>query len=297
MKSPYSKITRYILIISILALILLSFIFYTLTKLDKSEEVLTQLEDGLIITKNLLEEQKRYALSLSILLSEDKEIINSFIQKNRIESFKIVNKKLKHLKDIQNSKVDVQIHNKDLTTYLRSWDISKKDIPLNSFRQGLVKVYKTKKPIVSIELGKRLNIKAISPIIYQNKMIGSIETIVGFEHLTNQIKQRAYELFILLDKKYLDIASKLKNNSTIDKFVLVNNSNSTLLNNLNLSNLNDYGYISSKDMVFSYFSYYDLKQKKLGYILIGIRNKHSIELNNSFEYIHHKQKDSKVIIQ
>ncbi|XPV69767.1 MAG: cache domain-containing protein [Halarcobacter sp.] len=275
----------------------MSFIFYTLTKLDKSEEVLTQLEDGLIITKNLLEEQKRYALSLSILLSEDKEIINSFIQKNRIESFKIVNKKLKHLKDIQNSKVDVQIHNKDLTTYLRSWDISKKDIPLNSFRQGLVKVYKTKKPIVSIELGKRLNIKAISPIIYQNKMIGSIETIVGFEHLTNQIKQRAYELFILLDKKYLDIASKLKNNSTIDKFVLVNNSNSTLLNNLNLSNLNDYGYISSKDMVFSYFSYYDLKQKKLGYILIGIRNKHSIELNNSFEYIHHKQKDSKVIIQ
>jgi len=297
LKFSYSKLSQYILTIFILAIILLSFIFYTLSKLNTNEDVLTQLEDGLIITKNLLDEQQRYALSLSILLAQDKEIISSFKEKNRLKSFDIVNEKLKLLKDIQNSKVDVQIHNKDLTTYIRNWDINKKDIPLESFRQGLVQVYKTKKPLVSIELGKRLNIKAISPIVSKDQMIGSIETIVGFEHLTQQIKQRGFELYVLLDKKYLNIATNLVKNPTLENYVLVNKNNINNLKDLTLSSLNDFGYISNNNMLFSYFSYYDLKQKKLGYILVGIKNKHNIKLNNSFKYTYNKQNNTKVDIQ
>ena len=57
MKFSYSKLSQYILTIFILAIILLSFIFYTLSKLNTNEDVLTQLEDGLIITKNLLDDR------------------------------------------------------------------------------------------------------------------------------------------------------------------------------------------------------------------------------------------------
>lgn len=228
--------------------LLLSHFFYKLTQIDKDDNLLSQLENGLTTTRYLFEEQKRYALSLSILLSQDQELKNSFLKKDRKESFKIVNKKISLLKKLQDSNFDVQIHNKDLTTYIRSWDFTKKDIPLESFRQGIVKVSKEKKPLVSIELGKRLNIKAISPIFKDNEQIGSIEVIIGFDYLENELKQKGYETFILLENKYLKIADTLIENEKIQNYTLVNdnNKNTNLLKKFDLKKLKDYGYFTSE---------------------------------------------------
>ncbi len=279
-----SKTNKYLFIILLLASFFIALIFYLLTNLNNSNNLLNKLENSLTTTKNLFEEEKRYALSLAILLSEDKEIINSFEKQNREESFQIINKKIKTLKQLQNSNFEIQIHNKNLTTYLRSWDINIKDVPLASFRQGLVKVIKEKKPIVSIELGKRLNIKAISPIIKNNQYIGSVETIVDFEYLSQELEKKGYELFVLLDKKYLNIANELENNKKIENYILVNNANIHHLNNLDLNNLKDYGYVSNKNHSFVYFSYYDLQNKHLGYIFTGIKNNKHININNNYDY-------------
>lgn len=297
MKLFKSKIEQYILSIFLIAAILLSFIFYTLTNIDENNNSLIKLENNLTLTKNLLEEQKRYALSLAILLSEDKEIINSFLKKDRRKSFEIVNRKIELLKKMQDSKIDVQIHNKDLTTYLRSWDFTKKDIPLKSFRQGIVKVHEDKKPLVSIELGKRLNIKAISPIIIDQKIIGSLETIIDFEYLSKQIKQKGFELYVLLDNRFLDIANVIKNNAKKDNFTLVNNTNIANLSKIDLDDLKEYGYISNDKMVFSYFSYYDFKHNKLGYILTGMKNENSFNQNNSFSYSQYKKENIGVVVE
>ncbi|RXK14008.1 hypothetical protein CP965_00740 [Halarcobacter mediterraneus] len=279
-----SKTNKYLFIIVLLTSFFIVFIFYFLNNINNSNELLSKLENSLSTTKNLFEEQKRYALSLAILLSEDKEIINSYLKSNREESFKIVNKKIETLKQFQNSNFEIQIHNKDLTTYLRSWNLDIKDIPLASFRNGLVKVKKEKKPLVSIELGKRLNIKAISPILQDNKFLGSIEAIVDFEYLSEELKEKGYKLFVLLDEKYLSIATDLKNNNTISKFVLVNNANIFDLKDLDLNNLKDYGYTSNENYSFAYFSYYDLNHKHLGYIFTAIENNHHIDIKNSFDY-------------
>ncbi|PPK58649.1 two-component sensor kinase [Malaciobacter marinus] len=258
--------------------------FYFLKHLNNSDDLLNNLENSLNTTKNLFEEQKRYALSLSILLSEDQEIVNSFLNNNRVETFNVVNRKIKTLKKLQNSNLEVQIHNKDLSTYLRSWDLSIKDIPLSSFRKGVVKVKEEKKPIVSIELGKRLNIKAISAIKNNGKYVGSLEVIVGFNYLTKQLKQKGCTLYVLLNKKYLNIATNLKDNPKTKDYVLVNSANIDDLKDLNLNNLKDYGYASTKKHSFAYFSYYDLNNKHLGYIFTSILNKNQINLNNSYDY-------------
>lgn len=279
-----SKTNKYLFIILILTSFFISLIFYFLNNINNSNNLLNKLENSLTTTKNLFEEQKRYALSLAILLSEDKEIINSFIKQDRKESFEIVNKKIKTLKQLQNSNFEIQIHNKNLTTYLRSWDISIKDVPLGFFRQGLVKVIKQKKPLVSIELGKRLNIKAISPIIKNNEYIGSVEVIVDFEYLSQELKKKGYELFVLLDKEHLKIANDLKSNKKIKNYVLINKTNIHNLENLDLNNLKDYGYISNKNYSFVYFSYYDLQNIHLGYILTGIKNNKHLNINNNYDY-------------
>ena len=204
--------------------------------------------------------------------------------RNRKESFKIINTKIKTLKQLQNSNIEIQIHNKDLTTYIRSWDINIKNVPLGSFRQGLLKVREQNKPIVSIELGKRINIKAISPIVKNNKYIGSVEVIINFDYLSQELKKREYELFILLDKKYLNIDSKLKNLKEIKDYVLINNANIHHLRNLNLENIKDYCYISNKTYSFVYFSYYDFDNKHLGYIFTSIHNNKNLNINNNYKY-------------
>lgn len=278
------KTNRYLLLILAITSVFIALILYILISINNSNEQLNRLENSLETTRNLLEEQKRYALSLSILLSEDKEIVDSFLSNHREESFSIINRKIQTLKTLQNSSFEVQIHNKDLTTHLQSWDFSKKDIPLESFRKGLVKVKEEKKPLVSVELGKRLNIKAISPIIKNEEFLGSIETIIDFEYLSKELKQKGFSLFVLLHQTHLTTAIELQNHPKYDNFVLVNTANIQKLGNLDFTNLKDYGYISNEECSFSYFAYYDLEGQQLGYIFTGINNEKHLAINNAFEY-------------
>lgn len=260
------------------------YIFYLLNNINHNKEILNKLENTLFFSKVVLHNQQQYALSLSILLSEDKEVIKSFVAQDVKQSYTIINQKIRRLKLLQNVDFEIQIHNDDLTTYLRSWDITKRNIPLESFRQGVVKVQKEKKPHVSIEVGKRLNIKAISPIFNKDKFIGSLEVIIGFEYLTHEFKQKGYELFVLMDKEFLSITTQLQNNSIVKGYVLVNNNESFKLNGISFENLKDYGYISNEQYAYAYFSFSDLHNKKIGYIFSGISNENKLDIEESFEY-------------
>lgn len=280
-----SKVNKYFLFVSVISLFFIAFIFYVLINLNEDQKLISKLENSLITTKNILEEQKRYALSLSILLSEDEELLQSYINDKRRNTFNIVNKKINRLKKLQDSSFEVQIHTKELSTYLRSWDFSIKDIPLSTFRQGLVKVKEEKKPLVSIELGKRLNIKAISPILKDGQFIGSIEVIIGFDYLEKGLREKGYDLCILLDNQYLDIATSLKNNKQIDGFTLVNHKKNLKVHkhDFNLATLKDYGYFTDKEFAFSYFTYYSLKREKLGYIIVSLKNSSKLQLKHNYE--------------
>lgn len=279
------RTTNYFFLLILITLFFIGFIFYVLININNDKKLLTNLESSLELTKNLLEEQKRYALSLSVLISEDKEFLESYLKKDRKSSFKIINKKIERLKQLQGSFFEVQVHDENLNTFIRSWDLSIKDVPLSSFRQGLVEVKNTNKPLASIELGKRLNIKAITPLIQNHEFIGSIEVIIGFNYLENELKQRGHETYILLQNKFLNIADTLKNNIKIQNFTLINDRNRDIkyLKAINLDSLKDYGYFTSKDKAFSYFTLYSLKREKLGYIIISSINEDNITIKNSYE--------------
>lgn len=286
---------KYFISFLVLIIFFTFFLLYLITKIDNNENLINNLENNFNTTKYLFEEQKRYALSLAILLSKDDEIIKSFLAQDREKSFELINKKIATLKNVQELNFEVQIHNQNLTTYLQSWDISKKDIKLYTFRKGLIEVKNNKQPFVSIELGKRLNIKAISPFILEDTFLGSIEVIIGFDILAHQLEKMGYKLFVLLDKKHLNIATELTNNELINRnYILVNQNNSNILKDLDLTLLKDYGYISNENYAFSYFSYYDLNENHLGYIMIAIDNKNHIKINKGYEF---KQKNITKIIK
>ncbi len=208
-------------------ILLLLFVFYNRYSNDLKEKQVNE-----VISKNIdilyenLSYEKMYAQSLAVMLSKDSAIIDSLKSSNQKEA---LNRLSEFLKELKNSTgvdyIDIQVHTKDLKAFARSWD--KRNYfgeELSSFRKGLVKVNKLRKSIVSIELGKRLNIKAISPIFSDGKYIGSIEVISSFKGLKEHLKKFDLSILGLLDRKYLNIAIDLKTKPKLGKFVVVEKS-------------------------------------------------------------------------
>jgi len=297
-----SKIDKIVLIFTLVVLALSLYFVYSLRHSYLQKETVQSLDNALFLTRNLLEEEEQHALSLSLLLSQDRTFLEAFYNNDRKQVFEIINKKIKSLKKLQGYRFEVQVHDADLHTYVRSWDYSIKDVPLASFRKGLVLVKESKKPLVSIEIGKRLNIKAISPIIKNGVFYGSIEVIESFEHLQKKLAEHGYALFILLNQKYSKIATSLKNHPIIlNKFILVNKSydKHTLqsLKHSALSKLQSYGYFTKDDYAFAYFSIKNFSNKNLGYFVVVLQNSAPLLLKSYDENIKNDINGSKVIIR
>lgn len=296
------KIDKIVLTFTVVVLFTSLYFVYTLKESYSQKETLQSLDNALFLTRNLLEEEQQHALSLSLLLAQDRTFLAAFNNNKRKKAFEIIEQKIESLQKLQGYNFEVQVHDKNLHTYLRSWDYSVKNVPLASFRKGLVFVKKHKKPLVSIEVGKRLNIKAISPILKNGSFEGSIEVIENFEHLRKTLAEHGYALFILLNKKYLNIATRVQNNPLIfNKFALVNKSydkhSFESLKKSKLQNLESSGYFTQDKYAFAYFSIKNFQNQNLGYFVIVFENSAPLMLKTHDEITTEEANSSGVIIQ
>jgi hypothetical protein len=218
----------------------------------------------------LIEKEEEFALSLSILISQNQEIIDALKTENRKVAFDEINKQINLLKMFSKREaIDVQVHNDKMETFLRSWDFDKYKIPLQDFRKGVKKAQETRKPTVSVELGKRLNIKAISPILEDGEMYGSIEVIIGFENIQKELRNKGITFIVLLDKSYLNIATSHQNAPTVGKFVVISHQCSEYCKNMIgnfLAQKREKGVLSSDDFVLGFHSLRGFGGRNLGYI-------------------------------
>jgi len=301
-----AKINQIIAGVSLVILGISFYFVYSLSYDYAQQQTIQSLDTTLQLAKNLLEEDERNALSLSLLLSQDKSFLQAYYLQNRKKIFDILSQKIESINQFQGYHFDVQVHNAALHTYVRSWDFNTTNIPLASFREGLVKVKAYKKPIVSIEVGKRLNIKAISPILKDGEFQGSIEVIENFEHLRKKLSKQGYGFFVLLNKKYINIATTLKNNPSLsDTFILVNtldNNNAfNSLKNEDLTKLQTYGYFIQDKFSFGYFQIKNYHNDAIGYMIVSIQNSMSMNVQayheNKVDTIKRLTTDSGVIIR
>ena len=219
MNKTYKK---FILLFVVVIIILLYFLF-KYNKIIHQNQIDILVSNKVEIVQNELTNQKNQALSLAILFSKNQNIINNLEQNNPKELKKELLVLLNNIKTYTNqTNIQVQIHTKDLRVFVRSWE--DKDIGLNleNFRKGLVKVKNTQEPFVSNELGKRFNIKAISPIFNKNdEYIGTIEVIMDYSDLKNRLKYLGIEIIPLLEKKYLKIAQNYKDNPLLGDYIVI----------------------------------------------------------------------------
>uniref|UniRef100_UPI0040471745 cache domain-containing protein n=1 Tax=Aliarcobacter sp. TaxID=2321116 RepID=UPI0040471745 len=214
------------------------------------------------IVQNELANQKNQALSLAILFSKNQNVIDNLQSNNPLELKKELIKLLENIKNYTNiNNLQIQVHTKDLKVFVRSWEDKDTGLSLESFRKGLVRVKETKEPFVSNELGKRFNIKAISPIFDKDdEYIGTIEVILDYSDLKNHLKYLGIEILPLLEKKHLDIAKSYKENVILHDHIVIENEYDKKFYDILLANKN---YISSDKF------YYENKNKIITQIPLG----------------------------
>jgi len=267
---------NFIIIFLIVILILLFF-------LKKYNDIITKNQIDILVSNNIelihseLSYQKKYALSLAILFSKNQNIIkalkyNQVTQlKNELDTLLTTISNYTNLKNIQ-----IQVHTKDLKVFFRSWENKDKGLNLKSFRHELVKVKQTKKPFVSNELGKRLNIKAISPILDSNKYIGSLEVIMDYSSLKQRLKRSEIDVIPLLNSKFLEIAKYHKKDKKLHNYVVIEknyneNLYTILLHNKNIL-LQKRFYYEIDNSIITFIPLGNLKDKTTGYLVASFKN-------------------------
>ncbi len=213
------------LIVLFSTILLILFVFYNrYSNYYKDEQISRYVSKNIEILNENLEFEKRYALSLSLMVSKNNTLKEALKADNKDVALKELELVINEIEQTTHTKIDIQIHTKDLKAFARSWDRSNYYGADLSFRRGLKIVKKSQAPFVSIELGKRLNIKAISPIFYKDRYIGSIEVIMGFAGIKKRLKKFGLTILGLLDKKYIDVAVDLKDNARVANYYVVEKS-------------------------------------------------------------------------
>jgi len=288
MNKTYKK---FILLFIIIIVILLFFLNKYNNIIEKNQTDIL-VSNKIEIVQNELINQKKQALSLSILFSQNQNIVN-FLEKNNSKDLKteLLNL-LSNIKNYTNvNNIQVQVHTKELKVFVRSWEDEDIGLSLKNFRKGLVKVKETKEPFVSNELGKRFNIKAISPIFDKSKeYIGTIEVIMDYSDLKNRLEYMGIEIIPLLEKKYLNIAKYHKKNQLLYDYVVIQDKYDRKFYDILLENKkylsNKKFYYENKNKIITQIPLGNIELESVGKLMIHFdKNEQSFKYLPRYEYL------------
>ena len=236
-----------------------------------------QMDSHIEVLLEKIRDRKNILLTASVLLSGDKSVklCLKLNQKEKcMQELKTIQEKLGMMSFSKNIKI--HIHTKELKSFFRVWDLkNSKNDSLVFFRESLHAIKKSKKEMSGIEIGRfSMLLRGISPVIEKGEYLGSIEVISDFDKITRDFKKRGIDFYVLMDKKYQKIATKVTYSvqKYTTKHIVINNVNSELKNIENID-FKKTGYIKTKNHYITYTPIYDIVGEKIGfYVLKMLRN-------------------------
>ena len=249
----------------------LGFLIYRANHNLYIEDAKNSVESVLGLTQELISHEKQLALSIALMLSQNETLKEGYLKNDRALLFETLQSEISKIKHyLQIETLEVQLHTKEAKAYVRSWDFEDYGDDLSTFRKGITLLHQTKMPLVAIELGKRLNIKALCPIYAKNEFIGSLEIIISFDEVAQKLNAKKINFVILMDKELLEIGEWMKELTQIDNYVIVSNScPSGCINALNAiisTSTLEKGFARSNDALFGFTPLFDIEAKQVGYI-------------------------------
>lgn len=215
-----------IVLFSLIIIVIIVILYYLRfeVKEQKLDNVLDQCT--LSLEKKLKSEQMN-ALEMALLLSKNDALVNALENNNEDLGYKILSDIMDSLKQNVNKTFRTQMITSDLHIFARSWDNVYAGMSLEDYRTDLNSIKIQKAPRTSIEVGRRLGIKATVPIYKKNVLLGFIEVIDFFENITDFFREQGIDLYVLLDDKYYETAVFMQENLSIQNYIVANRNYNT----------------------------------------------------------------------
>ena len=163
-------------------------------------------------------------------LQQARERLRQILHDNLKSFQKIMGQKFKLHYHLPNGRSLVRLWRKKQTKRNGVWVDVSDDI--SSFRQTVLDVNRSGKPVTGIEIGRGgFVIRGLAPVRKNGKQLGSVEVLLTFDSILNTTgKEKA--TFLLMNKDKLGVARKLKGRPVVGNFVVVEGKNVSLLKNI-----------------------------------------------------------------
>jgi methyl-accepting chemotaxis protein len=265
------------LILSIIIgfIIILANYFISIKEL-KSDVYSNQSSSLRLVYKESIKVKEDIGITNAINISKNYGVVRSLLENDRklaIDGLISLSAEFKNYTNYNNIKI--HIHDANVHSFLRAWSPEKFGDDLSSFRKTILKVQKSKKPLVALELGRAgLVLRGLAPIIDDGKYLGSVEFIQGLNSIILSAKKNNnYDIAIVMDNQYLNIAQSLKDAKKIGDYSLAvkeNIVNANFFNDLSKINMSETSkyFITDKYFIVSE-PIIDFSNKIVGYALIG----------------------------
>ena len=221
-----------------------------------------------ILNKNI-EEEKLSAMTVAALLAQNEHVKKCMSQNDRrmcLETLGEFTKTLSKVPIYQNAKF--HIHTPEMRSFARSW-IPMYNDDLTNFRHLLAEA---KNGVAAgIEVGRAgVFIRSVAPIFEDKKMLGSIEVLLDFKHLSDFFSQQGLDLFVLLDAGGDLPYQNSSDEGMIDGFHFVNKSyaNLNVLPMLKDIKFKSGGFYQTDSHAFTVQPMNDAKGERVGYFVI-----------------------------
>lgn len=221
-----------------------------------------------ILNKNI-EEEKLSAMTVAALLAQNEHVKKCMSQNDRrmcLETLGEFTKTLSKVPIYENAKF--HIHTPEMRSFARSW-IPMYNDDLTNFRHLLAEA---KNGVAAgIEVGRAgVFIRSVAPIFEDKKMLGSIEVLLDFKHLSDFFSQQGLDLFVLLDAGGDLPYQNSSDEGIIEGFHFVNKSyaNLNVLPMLKDIKFKSGGFYQTDSHAFTVQPMNDAKGERVGYFVI-----------------------------
>lgn len=264
---------RNFIFVFFLLFILMFIVFFYFNTQVKEQKLDTVLDQCTIALEKKLRDEKMSALEIAITLSKNKALVDALENEDEELGYTVLSDIMKAIQTSTSRYIRAQIITSDYTVFARSWDDIYAGMPLEDYRQDLYYFQTHSAPRTSIEIGRRLGIKATVPVYHDGKLLGFFEVIDFFESVTSYFRAMGIDLYVLLDYKHYERAILMQENLLLQNNIVANInynfSNIQTLQNIDFKRLQANRILHQDNKYIFYETMYDGESEAIGgYIFV-----------------------------
>ncbi len=172
--------------------------------------------------KSQLGREEENALRSALVLATNPALVDALKADDEDRGYRLLASIMDEVNRYTNTMVRAQIITADYTLFARNWDNTYSGMPLEDSRSDLDYFKRHKMPRVSIEVGRRLGIKATVPMYESNALIGFVEVLQFFDDTTAFFRELGIDFYTLLDDRYYNTAVLMQFNPTVENYIVAN---------------------------------------------------------------------------